>query len=58
MMKKYEINNLGCDDETTGVFEFTEEQFEFLKEVFTELNKFSTYSCMPTIDIYPIEDKN
>ena len=50
---KYRISNIGCDDETVGVFEFTEEQYEFLDRVFTELNKNSYYGCMPTIDIKP-----
>ena len=57
-MKKYEICNLGCDDETTGIFEFTEEQFNFLNSVFTELNKISTYGCMPTIHIKCVEQEN
>lgn len=48
---RYKIENIGCDDETEGVFEFTTEQFEFLKNVFEELNKNSTYGCMPTIYI-------
>ena len=50
-MKKYKITNIGCDDETEGVFEFSEEQFEFLNKVFTELNKNSHYGCMPKIYI-------
>ena len=50
-MKKYKIINIGCDDETEGVFEFSEEQAEFLNNVFTELNKNSHYGCMPQIYI-------
>ena len=50
-MKKYLISNIGCDDTTHGIFEFTEEQFEFLNKVFMELNKNSEYGCMPTIYI-------
>ena len=57
-MKKYKINNVGCDDETVGVFEFTEEQFAFLNKVFTELNKYSEYGCMPTIYIECVEQEN
>lgn len=53
----YIISNIGCDDETYGNFEFTKEQFEFLNSVFTELNKNSSYPCMPTIYIDPIESK-
>lgn len=47
----YRIRNVGCDDETEGVFTFTEEQFEFLKGVFEKLNEYSTYGCMPRIYI-------
>ena len=36
---KYKILNIGCDDATEGIFEFNKEQFEFLNNVFTELNK-------------------
>ena len=53
---KYKILNRGCDDETEGIFEFTKEQFEFLNNVFEELNKNSTYGCMPTIYIDEIAD--
>lgn len=49
--KKYAIVNIGCDVETQGIFEFTEEQFEFLNDVFTELNTHSAYQCMPSIFI-------
>jgi hypothetical protein len=55
-MKKYKITNIGCDDETKGVFEFTEEQYVFLENVFSELNKNSTYGCMPTIYIDEITE--
>lgn len=45
------ILNICCDDETRGIFEFTKEQFEFLDNIFAELNKNSTYDCMPRIYI-------
>ena len=53
---KYKILNIGCDDETEGIFEFTKEQFEFLNNVFTELNKNSNYGCMPKIYIDEVFD--
>lgn len=53
---KYQILNIGCDDETEGIFEFTKEQFKFLNNVFTELNKNSDYSCMPKIYIDEVVD--
>ncbi len=56
-MKKYKITNMGCDDETEGVFEFTEEQYVFLKNVFSKLNENSTYGCMPTIYIDEITEE-
>ena len=55
-MKKYLIENVGCDDVTEGVFEFTEEQATFLEKVFTELNEHSEYGCMPTIYIKEVTD--
>lgn len=50
-MKKYLICNIGCDDSTSKEFNFTDEQYLFLDTVFKELNKESTYGCMPTIYI-------
>ncbi len=54
---KYKIINIGCDDETEGVFEFTEEQYEFLNKTFKELNKNSTYGCMPKIYIKEVAEE-
>lgn len=54
MKKKYFIDNVGCDDETIAEFEFTQEEFEFLKKVFDELNTHSEYNCMPSIFIKEI----
>ena len=52
MKEKYMIYNEGCDDTTKGIFEFTEEEFLFLNNLFEELNKNSSYGCMPKIFIY------
>ena len=38
-MKRYKITNYGCDDMTEGVFHLTDDQFEFLDELFKMLNK-------------------
>ena len=54
---KYIINNVGCDDETTGVFEFTEKEYRFLYRVFGELNERSFYGCMPKIYIEPVKEE-
>lgn len=56
-MKKYLIENIGCDDSTEGVFEFTGEQADFLNSVFTKLNANSYYGCMPTIYIKSVESE-
>jgi hypothetical protein len=55
MIMKYTIRNVGCDDETVGVFELTKEQYEFLDKLFNELNEISTYQCMPQIYIEEME---
>ena len=55
-MKKYKIINIGCHDETIDAFQLTDEQYEFLKNVFERLNSQSEYECMPTIYIEPKED--
>ena len=52
-MKKYKIENSGCDDVTIDFFELTDEQYEFLKSIFEKLNQKSEYVCMPTIYIEP-----
>lgn len=54
-MKQYKIINIGCDDETLGVFELTEEQYKFLDKTFEELNKNSDCGCMPEIYIEPMD---
>ena len=52
MKGKYVIYNEGCHDTTEGVFEFMEEEFLFLNNLFEELNKNSQSGCMPKIFIY------
>lgn len=54
---KYKITNVGCDDITEGIFALTEEQYEFLNNLFEELNKNSTYGCMPKIYIDEMTEK-
>lgn len=49
----YTILNIGCDDETECDFDFTEEEYQFLKSVFERLNENSHYGCMPKIYIDP-----
>lgn len=52
-MKKYKISNYGCHDETEDFFELTDDQYEFLRNIFEKLNQKSEYDCMPTIYIKP-----
>lgn len=52
-MKKYKIENSGCDDVTIDIFELTDEQYEFLRSIFEKLNQKSEYVCMPKIYIEP-----
>lgn len=56
-IKEYQIINSGCDDTTIGTFALTEKQYGFLRILFEELNKNSTYRCMPTIEIYPVQEE-
>lgn len=48
---RYKITNVGCDDTTEGAFDLTDDQYSFLANLFEELNKNSSYGCMPRIYI-------
>lgn len=54
-MVEYKITNIGCDDETDGIFVLTTEQYEFLDTIFKILNENSHYDCMPKIYIDRLE---
>lgn len=56
MTNLYYIENVGCDDTTHGLARMTDEEFAVFKRVVENLNKNSTYGCMPTIEIYRIND--
>ncbi len=50
------IENMGCDDTTYGVAKFSDKGLiEFVKAVH-ELNKNSTYCCMPKIRLYELKE--
>lgn len=51
----YLIRNCGCDDTTTGLARMTDEQLVFFKNIIENLNKNSTYGCMPTIEVFKID---
>ena len=56
MTNLYYIENMGCDDTTRGLARMTDEEFAVFKRVVENLNKNSTYGCMPTIAVYKISD--
>lgn len=56
MTNLYYIENVGCDDITHGLARMTDEEFAVFKRVVENLNKNSTYVCMPTIEVYRIDD--
>ena len=51
----YHIINSGCDDETVGLAKIKDEHFPAFAEIIRNLNKNSTYSCMPTITVCEIK---
>ena len=55
-MKLYFIENCGCDATTRGLIRLNEQDFIKFKEFVENLNKNSTYGCMPTIEVYEIEE--
>ena len=56
MTELYLIRNCGCDDTTTGLVRMSDEQLEFFKTTIENLNKNSTYGCMPTIEVYRVDE--
>ena len=56
MTNLYLIRNYGCDDATTGLAHMTDEQLAFFKNIIENLNKNSTYGCMPTIEVYRVDE--
>ena len=56
MSNLYFIRNVGCDDETIGLAQIPDEIFNWFKTTIENLNKNSTYGCMPTIEVYRIDE--
>ena len=52
----YYIENIGCDDTTHGLARMTDDEFALFKNVVENLNKNSTYGCMPVINVYKIPE--
>lgn len=54
MNNLYFIENQGCDATTYGVARISDEDFPKFKTLIENLNKNSTYGCMPVISVYKI----
>ena len=48
---KINITLVGCDDSTSRDFEVTENEYEFLLKIKSQINEISTYGCMPTLSV-------
>lgn len=55
-MSLYLIQNFGCDASTTGLANLSDTELDTFKKVIRDLNKNSYYGCMPTIEIYKIDE--
>lgn len=51
----YYVVNSGCDDWTRGLVRISDEDFPNVKAFIENLNKNSTYGCMPTIAVYKVD---
>lgn len=50
----YFIENQGCDDTTRGLAMINDDDFPKFKTFIENLNKCSSYGCMPVIFVYKI----
>lgn len=48
----YFVENMGCDDSTCGLVWISDEDFPKFKSFIENLNKNSTYGCMPKIHVF------
>ena len=51
-MKKYHIENRGCDDTTEFDIELTDEEYKTIIKLFDANNKEADYDCKPDLYIY------
>ena len=56
MSDLYYIENIGCDDKTRGLVNIPDEIIPWFKNFIENLNKNSQYGCMPTIEVYKINE--
>ena len=55
MTNLYYIKNVGCDD-TRGLAIIPDEFWDIFKTTIENLNKNSSYGCMPKIEVYKIDE--
>lgn len=58
MEKLYYVRNVGCDDETCGLVRISNDEFPRFKKFIENLNKNSTYGCMPEIFVYELSESD
>ena len=58
MSNLYYIENCGCDATTHGLVRVSDDDFPKFKSFIENLNKNSYYVCMPTIEVYKIEESD
>lgn len=51
----YFVKNCGCDDTTHGLAIIQDDDFPKFEEFIQNLNKNSTYGCMPIIEVYKVD---
>lgn len=55
-MKKYRIENCGCDDTVCFNIELTDEELKVVIKLFEENNKNADYGCKPHLYIYEYDE--
>lgn len=55
-MKKYRIENCGCDDNVYFNMELTDEELKLVIKLFEENNKRASYGCTPHLYIYEYDE--
>lgn len=55
-MKKYHIENVGCDDYNEFDIELTDDEYKTVIKIFDENNYLASYGCCPHLWIYNYKD--
>ena len=56
-MNTYSITCSGCDNHTTVEMELTADELKLVKLLCEKMKATSTYGCMPTMSVEPVEPK-